>query len=292
MKKKELLISIVIPSYNSEKYIGQTLSSILNQKYPNLEIIIQDGGSIDSTISIIKSFDNTSITLYNEEDSGQYNAINKGFSKAKGDIFCWLNSDDIQMPWTLNSVNEIFNLSKDISWIIGKNSFINDKGIPYKSSDNDVVYPKFLVKGGFYNDKSLGFLQQENMFWRREVWEYSNGLNENYDLASDFVLWRNFANKYSLYSVNIPLCAFRIHDSNRSLVEINKYRLEIIDNIREDFNLLSYVFIKINFIKYLSFLFYSFGHSVNFRNNKIFINYNIKPIFKYSILKYILNAQN
>lgn len=292
MKKKELLISIVIPTYNSEKYIGETLSSILNQNYTNLEIIIQDGGSTDSTLSIVKSFDNNFITLFNEKDNGQYNAINKGFSKAKGDIYCWLNSDDIQMPWTLNSVNEIFNLSKDISWIIGKNSFINDKGILYKSSDKDVVYPKFLVRGGFYNDKLLGFLQQENMFWRREVWEYSNGLNEKYRLASDFVLWRKFANKFSLYSVNIPLCAFRTHDSNRSLIEIKEYRSEIINNLKEDFNLISYIFVKLKFIRYLSFLLYSFGYSINVKKNKITRNYNFKPIFKYSTLKYILNAQN
>jgi glycosyltransferase involved in cell wall biosynthesis len=292
MKKNKLPISVIIPSYNSERYIGNTLSSILNQNYSNLEIIIQDGGSTDSTIEIINSFNHPAIMLNIENDDGQYNAINSGMNKATGDILCWLNSDDIHMPWTLESVNDIFNLSENIFWISGKNSFINEKGYLYKVSDKDVVYPRFFIKNGYYNDEAFGFLQQESMFWRREVWDFSSGLNEKLTLAADFALWKSFSQKYILYSVNIPLSAFRIHEFNRSLLDIKTYRLQVKNILKTDKNYLSLLFLNIKLLKYLSALLFLPGYSINITNNKIKKNFNIKSIFKYSLIKILLNAQN
>jgi glycosyltransferase involved in cell wall biosynthesis len=87
-------ISIITPSFNQGRFIGSTLSSIHNQSYTNLEHIVMDGGSTDETIDILKSYDDR-IFWQIKPDNGQYAAIQQGFARASGDIYGWLNSDDI-----------------------------------------------------------------------------------------------------------------------------------------------------------------------------------------------------
>ena len=104
-----MLISIVTPTYNSEEYLEDCILSIKNQKARNFEHIIIDGGSTDSTLSIIRKYENTyPMKWISEPDNGMYDAIAKGFRLAKGEIYCWLNSDDMYMPWTCLAIEKIF----------------------------------------------------------------------------------------------------------------------------------------------------------------------------------------
>ena len=95
------LVSFVTPSYNTLKYIKDTINSIHSQSYPNLQHIIMDGGSNDGTVEYVRSLDN--ITFISEKDRGQSNAINKAFDLCEGEIIGWLNSDDTSNPETINS---------------------------------------------------------------------------------------------------------------------------------------------------------------------------------------------
>lgn len=88
-------ISIITPSYNQGQYIEETILSILNQNYPNLEYIIIDGGSTDNTIEVIKKYEDSITYWVSEKDNGQADAINKGLKKCTGEIFNWINSDDL-----------------------------------------------------------------------------------------------------------------------------------------------------------------------------------------------------
>lgn len=101
-------ISIVTPSFNQGKFIEQTILSVINQKYFNIEYIIIDGGSTDGTIDIIKKYEKYIAYWVSEPDKGQSDAINKGFKKVTGDIFNWLNSDDYLEPGALFKIAEAF----------------------------------------------------------------------------------------------------------------------------------------------------------------------------------------
>ena len=101
-------ISIVMPSFNHSQYIERSILSVLNQGYPNLELIIIDGGSIDGTVEIIKKYSKYIDYWISEKDKGQSDALNKGFQKASGQIYGWLNSDDVYLPKTFSYNRGLF----------------------------------------------------------------------------------------------------------------------------------------------------------------------------------------
>lgn len=220
------MISIVTPTYNSENYIEKCILSIRNQSFKDYEHIIVDGGSMDGTLAVVKKYEGTyPMRWISEIDNGMYDAISKGFKMARGNIFCWLNSDDIYMPWTLEIVSNVFK-SNEIKWITGVPSHIDENGIQYFDTLTKVVYPRFAIRSGWMDGRRLGCIQQESTFWRRELYEKSGGLNSEYRLAGDYFLWKSFAKYESLYSVNSMLAAFRVHGGQKS-EDKSKYFHEI-----------------------------------------------------------------
>jgi glycosyltransferase involved in cell wall biosynthesis len=121
-----LRISIVTPSFQQAAYIEQTIESVLSQKYADLEFIVIDGGSSDGTVDILKRYDKHFTYWVSEKDRGQTHAINKGLSRVTGQVWAFLNSDDLLRPGSLHTVGRMFGAQPDLDWVSGCTDVFGD----------------------------------------------------------------------------------------------------------------------------------------------------------------------
>lgn len=220
-------ISIVTPSYNQGRYLEATIRSVLDQRYPNLEYIIIDGGSDDESVSIIRKYEEQLAYWVSEPDKGQTHAINKGFARATGDILAWLNSDDMYLPWTFRVIAEIFATLADVEWITGRAGIFDATGRLVSVGPPRRYFRPFL-RWGLYQNRYLGFVQQESTFWRRTLWERAGGYaQEDLHLAMDFELWSRFARSAPLTSVDTVLAGFRVHGERKTAGGKAEYYREV-----------------------------------------------------------------
>mgnify|MGYP003303069682 CR=1 FL=1 len=209
------------------QYIETTIKSVLSQNYPNLEYIVIDGGSTDGTQQIIEKYKDQLAYYVSEPDNGMYDAINKGFSKATGDIIAWINADDVYMPWTLKTVNDVFTKFPETQWLGGKYSFLNEDGTLAQIFPRTSVRCQKDIREGWCREGVMGPLQQESMFWRKDLYAAAGGLDTSYRYAGDFELWTRFAEHAQLSKIDIPLAAFRKRKTSLSKAGREKYDAEI-----------------------------------------------------------------
>lgn len=215
-------ISIITPVYNRVDMLEQTMRSVLNQHYPNLEYIIIDGGSTDGTVDVIRRYEDQLAYWVSEPDKGMYHAIMKGFEHATGDIMAWINSDDMYHSNALWLVAEIFSDLPLVEWIVGTPTMYNAEGMCVKVFST-VRWSERKFKMGDFR-----WIQQESVFWKRSLWEKAgNRLDLNYRFAADFELWTRFFQYAKLYSVNTILGGFRLHGAQLSIEQMNKYEEEV-----------------------------------------------------------------
>lgn len=220
--------TIVTPVYNGEKYIEKCILSIKNQTYTNFEHIIMDGGSTDNTLHIVRKYEGTyNLKIFSQKDNGMYDAIAQGFNYASGNIFSWLNADDMYMPWALETLSKVFSQC-DVKWCIGHPGFWDEFG-NYRLMEVLPVYNRKLIQKGIYDGRLTYNIQQESTFWTKKLWEESGAENiiKKYACAGDFYLWKLFANYESLYSINVPVSGFRVHKGQKSEVERKRYYEEV-----------------------------------------------------------------
>jgi glycosyltransferase involved in cell wall biosynthesis len=216
-----LKISLITPSFNQGQYIDQTISSVIDQEYPNLEYIIIDGGSDDKTLDVIKKHDNKLAYWVSEKDNGQSNAINKGLQKATGDIVNWLNSDDYYEPDTLQHVAKVFS-NKNVMGYSGISRIFGGKK-EYFSKGTD-IYPGNL-------HKTIGWarIDQPETFFRRSAIEAIGHLNEELHYVMDRDLWIRYLCKFGLTCFvkdEKLLVHFRLHDKSKTVSQQSEFNAE------------------------------------------------------------------
>ena len=211
-------ITVVTPVYNGSKYIEKTIKSVLNQKYPNLEYMIIDGGSTDGTVEIIKKYEKHLAYWVSEKDNGIYSAIQKGFDRATGDIMAWINSDDYYSENAFETVSKIFSTFPQAEWLTGLGVTYNENGWFIDAHEPRDFTRLDLLRGDFK------WIQQESTFWRKTLWDKAGSKLENYKLADDFELWLRFSRYAKLYCTNSYLGGFRQRVSGQlSLEGLQKY---------------------------------------------------------------------
>lgn len=206
-------ISIVMPSYNQVQFIEKSILSILNQNYPNTELIIIDGGSNDGTVDIIKKYDNKITLWISEKDKGQSDALNKGFNKCTGEIFGWLNSDDVYLPNAFKNVVSIFKKNVDKSIVFGDWLFIDN--------EDNVIDHHHAFDFNLNHFKYEGFhLNAQSMFWRKEVHNNFSGFQVNLHSTMDYQMILEFGiNEGEKSFIRIPnlLGAFRRYEEQKTI---------------------------------------------------------------------------
>ncbi|SRX55352.1 glycosyltransferase family 2 protein [Aequorivita sp. CIP111184] len=236
-------ITVVTPNYNQGEFLERTISSVIEQEYPNLEYIIVDGGSTDTSVDIIKKYQQQLHYWVSEPDKGMYDAINKGFLQSSGAIMCWINSDDVLWEGSLYYIAKKFTENKKVQWLQGLPSVINEKGALILQREPVFSSWFFYLKE---HRKHFSFIQQESTFWSRQLWDKAGGeLSLQYSLASDFDLWMRFFNFETMYCSKRQLAAFRKREGQKSSNQ-TAYLEEVERSLKGNFKEIS-VLKKINF---------------------------------------------
>ncbi|MDD1682673.1 MAG: glycosyltransferase [Methanoregula sp.] len=227
MIMKELpLVTIVTPSYNQGRFIEETILSVLNQDYSNIEYIVIDGGSTDQTLDILRKYDGR-LTWFSEKDKGQTDAINKGLRLAKGEILAYLNSDDTYLPGAISrAVRYLTSENPDSSFVYGEGYHITAEGkiigrYPTESFD-------------FQHLAETCYICQPTTFWKRGVMETIGLFDDSLHYALDYDYWIRIAKQYgTLGHINDYLANSRFYRETKTLskrVEAHAESLNVIRN--------------------------------------------------------------
>jgi glycosyltransferase involved in cell wall biosynthesis len=218
------LVSIVTPSYNQGKYLEQTIQSVLEQDYAQIEYLVVDGGSTDGSVEIIKKYaiplESGSVAVapwrhllpdrqssidwwVSEKDSGQGEAINKGLGRANGEILAWLNSDDYYLPGTISAVVKVFEENPDAVMIYGDMLAVDEGG----QTINVLRYKQLSLQDLL----CFQIIGQPSVFFRRAVLEKTGALDTTFHFLLDHHLWIRIARLGKILHVPQTWSAARYH---------------------------------------------------------------------------------
>jgi len=221
-------ISIVTPNYNGGGFLEDTILSVLDQNYPNLEYIIIDGGSTDNSIEIIKKYEQNLTYWESKPDRGIYDAVQKGMEKTSGKLRSWNNSDEMYNGKGLFTGAENFSSYEQVNWLTGALT-----GYDENNRTVEVLRARQWSKYDYYlgDHKTI---QQESTFWRRKLWDAAGArLNTHLKLAGDFELWLRFFGYEKLYTVNALVGGFRMRHANQASLEgSGQYYDELMELLR------------------------------------------------------------
>lgn len=205
------LVSIVTPSFNQASFLEATICSVLEQDYPNLEYYVMDGGSTDGSLAIIQKYANRLAGWVCDPDKGQTDAINKGFARARGEVFAWLNSDDMYEPSAVTAAVEFLQQHQDVGLVYGDANFIDEQGR---------IIGHFPAAQTDYRHLRRGYVHipQQAAFFRASLWHDVGPLDPSFYFAMDYDLWVRLSARASVQYVPQTWANFRLHTRGKTVV--------------------------------------------------------------------------
>jgi glycosyltransferase involved in cell wall biosynthesis len=206
--ERESLITIVTPCLNAERFLDETIRSVLEQDYPRIEYIVMDGGSTDGTLDILRKYENK-LRWLSGPDGGAADAVNRGFALGKGEILAFLNADDLYHPSAVSAAVRYLRENAEAAGVYGDAWWIDENGAriaPYPVRDFD----RELLEREC-------FICQPASFFRRQAFESIGGLDPGLRLTFDYELWLRLTRTYPLLRIDATLADSRMHPANKTL---------------------------------------------------------------------------
>lgn len=208
-------LSIVTPSFNQGRFLEETIRSVLDQRYPNLEYIVVDGGSTDESVDVIRRYEDRLAYWVSERDRGQVHAINKGLARATGEIVAYINSDDVYLPGAFDAAIDYFRERPSCEWLCGDTLMFGGG------------HPTYLVRAEVPKSAAHALswaytAPQPGMFWRRAL--LASGFDEawRYDFDHDLYVRLLLAGHRCEY-LPVPLAAYRLHAASKTVAESRRF---------------------------------------------------------------------
>ncbi len=214
------LVSVVTPSYNQGRFIRETIESVLTQDYPNIEYWVVDGGSTDNTLDVLREYErDPRFHWISEPDKGQSDAINKGWSRCRGDILAWLCSDDVYCPGAIRSQVSYLISHPGIDAVYSDAIYINNEGTP--------LTKYWARKFSQYELLRICFIPQPTVFVRRTLVQRTGIVDTSLHYALDYDYWlRASLNNNFAYS-SAEIAQYRLHEDSKTIAQIVRFNPEI-----------------------------------------------------------------
>jgi glycosyltransferase involved in cell wall biosynthesis len=206
----------VTPSLNQARFIESAIVSVAEQSYPRIEHVVVDGGSTDGTLDVLQR--HPAVRWISEADRGQADALNKGFAMAGGEIFGWLNADDLYLPGAVEAAVAAFD--PGVGLVHGSWRQIDEHGNAIRDVEvYPLVFEELLDR---YNP-----IAQPAAFFTRSALEAVGGLDPRYHYAMDYDLWLKIAARFEVVGIHDRLAAFRLHDEAKTAVDADAFWPEV-----------------------------------------------------------------
>jgi glycosyltransferase involved in cell wall biosynthesis len=217
----------VTPSFGQGAFLERTLRSVLDQDYPRLEYIVQDGGSLDYSVAILERYRARLARCVSAPDRGQAHAVNLGFAGSTGEVMGYLNSDDLLLPGALHAVGAAFERHPEVDVVYGHRIVIDEEdreiGRWVLPTHDDVVL------------SWADYVPQETLFWRRRLWDRVGGhMDESFRFALDWDLLLRFRDAGARF-LRLPrfLGCFRVHATQKTSARMEDLGLVEMARLRE-----------------------------------------------------------
>jgi glycosyltransferase involved in cell wall biosynthesis len=205
-------ISVITCSYQQAPFLELAMRSVLEQRYPNLEYLVVDGGSTDGSVALIERYSDSLAYRVSEKDHGQSEALNKGLRKSSGEIIGWLCSDDLLFPGSLEAVANYFAANPSVDAVYGDAILIDVHGKVLRAK-REMGFSPFSI---LYDHN---YIPQPSMFWRRSLMEKVGFLDESLHLSMDADYWMRFALLGRVKHMRNFLSCMRNHNAQKVFLD-------------------------------------------------------------------------